>query len=273
MARSIDTIFNDMVTQKNGTPALSSLTSSSATAIWRLLLYVVAFAIYVHEALWDEYRKEVNTAIDEMIPHRPKWYRDKTLAFMKDKTLFPDTDRYDTTGMTEEDIEAARVVKHATANESNQSSLLVIKVAGVDQDDSSKRAPIQQEEAVQLAAYLQEIKDAGVRISLVNEAADEFQCEVNIYYDPTKDPLTVQSDCEHAIKDYVENLPFNGEFSNMALIDTIQAVDGVKIADLVSSEAAPASTTTFAPINAYIVPTAGYFHVANINLNMNAHSL
>ena len=273
MARSIDTIFNDMVSQKNDTPALSSLTSSSATAIWRLLFYVVAFAIHVHEVLWDEYRSEVNTAIDEMIPHRPKWYRDKTLAFMKDKTLISETDRYDTTGMTEDEIEAARVVKHATANESNQSSLLIIKVAGVDSEDPTKRAPIGAAEALQLSAYLQEIKDAGVRISLVNEEPDEFQCEVNIYYDPTKDPLTVQSDCENAIKDYVENLPFNGEFSNMALIDTLQAVDGVKIADLVSSESAPAATTTFAPINAYMVPTAGYFHVANITLNMNAHSL
>lgn len=273
MARTINAIFSEMLEQKNSTPALSSLTSSSATAIWRLLFYVVAFAIYAHESLWDEYRKEVNAAIDEMIPHRPKWYRDKTLAFMKNKTLIPDTDQYDTSEMSEDDIEAARVVKHATANESNQSSLLVIKVAGVDSDDPTKRAPIGAAEALQLSAYLQEIKDAGVRISLVNEEPDEFQCEVNIYYDPTKDPLTVQSDCEAAIKDYVENLPFNGEFSNMALIDTLQAVDGVKIADLVSSESAPAATTTFAPINAYMVPTAGYFHVANITLNMNAHSL
>ena len=93
MARTINAIFSEMLEQKNSTPALSSLTSSSATAIWRLLFYVVAFAIYVHESLWDEYRKEVNAAIDEMIPHRPKWYRDKTLAFMKDTTLIQDTDR------------------------------------------------------------------------------------------------------------------------------------------------------------------------------------
>ena len=67
MARTINAIFSEMLEQKNNTPALSSLTSSSATAIWRLLFYVVAFAIYVHESLWDEYRKEVNAAIDEMM--------------------------------------------------------------------------------------------------------------------------------------------------------------------------------------------------------------
>ena len=110
-----------------------------------------------------------------------------------------------------------------------------------------------------------------MRISLVNEEPDEFSCEIDIFYDPTKDPLTVESDCEAAIKDYVENLPFNGEFSNMALIDTIQSVDGVRLAELRSSESAPAATTTFSPINAYVIPTAGYFHVASTTLNMHAH--
>ena len=180
MARTIDTIFNEMITQKRENTALASLTSSSATAIWRLMFYVVAFAIYVHETLWDEYRNEVNTAIDEMIPHRPKWYRDKTLAFMKNKTLIPDTDQYDTSEMSEDDIEAARVVKHATANESNQSSLLVIKVAGVDQNDPTKRAPIGNAEALQLAAYLQEIKDAGLACWIISIPASHRSLHDNL---------------------------------------------------------------------------------------------
>lgn len=158
MARSIDTIFNQMVAQKQSTPALSSLTSSSSTAIWRLLLYVVAFCINVHERLWDTYRTEVNAAIEQMLPHRPKWYRDKALAFMRDKTLVPDTDRYDTTGMSDEDIAAAQVVKHATANENEQSSLLIIKVAGED-SATGKRTPITSAEQTQLTAYLQAVKE------------------------------------------------------------------------------------------------------------------
>ena len=63
-------------------------------------------------------------------PHRPRWYRDKVLAFMKGKTLIADTDRYDTEGMTEDAIAAARVVKHAVAVENRDASLLTIKVAG-----------------------------------------------------------------------------------------------------------------------------------------------
>lgn len=272
MARSIDTIFNQMVAQKQSTPALSSLTSSSSTAIWRLLLYVVAFCINVHERLWDTYRTEVNAAIEQMLPHRPKWYRDKALAFMRDKTLIPDTDRYDTTGMSDDDIAAAQVVKHATANENEQSSLLIIKVAGED-SSTGKRTPITSTEQTQLSAYLQAVKDAGVRISLVNQPADRFRCTVDIYYDPTKDPATVQYDCENAIRNYVENLPFNGEYSNMALIDALQAIDGVRIAELQSAESTPAATSAFATINAYVVPAAGYFAVDNATLNMIAYNL
>ena len=273
MARTIDTIFNEMVAQKNATPALNELTSSSATAIWRLMLYVVAFAVHVLEVLWDEYRKEVDTAIDEMVPHRPKWYRDKTLAFMADKTLIPDTDQYDTSAMGEDEIAAARVVKHATANESAEASALIIKVAGADPNDSTKRAPLTESQATQLAAYLHEIKDAGVRIQLVNEQPDEFRCAVDIYYDPTKEPTSVQYACEDAIRNYIENLPFNGQFSNMALIDALQAVDGVRIAELLSSESAPAASEAFMPINAYIIPAAGYFHLAEATINIYPYAL
>lgn len=49
---------------------------------------------------------------------------------MKDKILVADTDYYDTAGMSDADIEAARVVKYAAATESSDASLLTIKVAG-----------------------------------------------------------------------------------------------------------------------------------------------
>lgn len=272
MARSVETIFNQMLTQKQATPALADLTSSSATAIWRLILYVVAYCTHIHERLWDTYRDEVNTAIEQMLPHRPKWYRDRALAFMADHTLIPDTDRYDTSAMTDEDIAAAQPVKHATANENEQSSLLIIKVAGED-PATHRRTPITADQLTQLTAYLHTVKDAGVRLSVINLPADRFRCNIDIYYDPNRDPDTVQYDCENALRDYVENLPFNGEYSNMALIDTLQTIDGVRIAELQSAESTPAATDAFAPINAYLVPAAGYFTVDNATLNMIAYTL
>ena len=250
--------------------ALDVLSSNSTTAIWRLLLYVIAYCAHVLELLWDQYKIEVDAEIDAMLPHRAKWYRDKVLLFMKDKALIPDTDQYDTTGMDEDSINAMRVVKHAAVTEATDTSRLTIKVAG---ETNGKRAPISNAEETQLQAYIQEIKDAGVLFSLVNIAPDYFKCELDIYYNPMKDPNTVQYDCEQAIKDYIENLPFNGEFSNMALIDTLQAVDGVRIAELKSSESASSANGTYSAIDAHVVPVAGYMEAKQLLLNMEPHTL
>ena len=271
MARTVTEIFNSMVAEKERQPALSALTSTSATAVWRLVLYVVAFCTNVLEQLFDGYKLEVDAKVEELTPHRAKWYRDKVLDFMANKTLVADTDRYDTTGMGEDEIEAAHVVRHAVAEETLYTSFLIIKVAG---EQDGVRCKITDEEQTQLEAYLTEIKDAGVRITLVNSDPDLFRCEADIYYDAMRLPDEVRADCEAAIKDYIENLPFNGEYTNMALVDVLQQIDGVKIAEFRNASSAKASDPgAFSGINAKVVPAAGYFKADNIRLNMIAYEL
>ena len=130
-------------------------------SIESILFYLFAVAAWALEKLFDTYKGEVDTRIEEIIPHRPRWYRDKVLAFMKGKTLIADTDRYDTTAMTEDAIAAARVVKHAVAVENRDASLLTIKVAG---EKDGKRCRLDAETEAHLASYIAEIKDDGVRI-------------------------------------------------------------------------------------------------------------
>ncbi|MEF2578583.1 MAG: hypothetical protein UIU89_01795, partial [Alistipes shahii] len=120
-------------------------------SIESILFYLFAVAAWALEKLFDTYKGEVDTRIEEIIPHRPRWYRDKVLAFMEGKTLIADTDRYDTTAMTEDAIAAARVVKHAVAVENRDASLLTIKVAG---EKDGKRCRLDAETEAQLAAYI-----------------------------------------------------------------------------------------------------------------------
>ena len=204
----------------------------------------------------------------EIIPHRPRWYRDKVLAFMKGKTLVPDTDRYDTEGMTEDAIAAARVVKHAVAAESADASLLTIKVAG---EESGRRCRLDAETEAQLKAYIAEIKDAGVRTALVNTDPDRFSCQVEIYYDPMLVAETVETACREAVREYIENLPFNGEYTNMALVDALQAVEGVRIVEFKGATRVAADETVIVPINARCVPVAGYFTMEDVQLTLKAY--
>lgn len=266
---AIDFMKNETVADLFGFPAGDNFAAHfSKVSIINILFYIFASAAWVLERLFEAHKEEVGARIEEIIPHRAKWYKSKVLEFMKDKTLLPDTDRYDISEMTDEAIDAARVVKYATADESRDASILTVKVAG---DSGGTRCRLSDETETQLAAYLAEIKDAGVRINLVNKEADTFNCSVDIYYNAMLLPENVQRDCEAAIRDYIENLPFNGEYTNMALIDTLQSVEGVKIAEFKQATTAAADSPTVSAIDARHVPAAGYFKAGEISLTMIAY--
>lgn len=240
----------------------------SRVSVESLLFYIVACATWVLENLFDRHKSDVENRIEEIMPHRPKWYRDKVLAFMKDKTLVTDTDYYDTEGMNDGDIDAARVVKYAAATENADASILTIKVAG---DAGGKRQPLDPDTEGQLWAYLCEVKDAGVRVNLVNQTADTFNCEVDIYFDAMLLSENVEAACRAAITAYIENLPFNGEYTNMALVDRLQAVYGVRIVEMRGSDTMVSGESTPTEINARYVPASGYFAAGDIKLNMYAY--
>lgn len=252
-----DFMRNEDVAKAYGFKAGDSFTAHfSKASVESVLFYIFATAAWVLENLFDEHKKEVTTRIEEILPHRPKWHRDKVLKFMKNKALITDTDEYDTEGMTEDDITAARVVKHAVATENKDASILTVKVAG---ENGGKRCQLDEETETQLAAYIAEVKDAGVRINLINNVPDVFNCEVDIYYDPMLLPEGVETACRETIKEYIENMPFNGEYTNMALVDELQKIEGAKIVEFKGATTAANSETTITPINARYIPVAGYF--------------
>lgn len=239
-----------------------------AASVENILLYVWAVCAWAVEQLVGRHKVEVTAELEALIAHRPKWYRDKVLQFMEGKELAEDCDTYDTAGMSESEVAAARVVKHAVAVESRDASLLTIKVAG---GDSGSRRPLTAEQEKQLKAYISEIKDAGVRVALVNMEADTFGCTVDVYYNAMLEPGSVERECVATIRDYIENLPFNGEYTNMALVDRLQEVEGVKIVELRGSNARAANEGTTTQINARLTPAAGYFKPGEITVNMKAY--
>lgn len=270
MARSISEIkraictewmSNEDVAKAYGFAAGESFSERfSVVSVENLLFYIVAVTSWIVERLIDTHKSEVEAALDTLTPHRAKWYRDKVLAFMKGKTLYNESDKYDTSDMTESEIEAARVVKYAAVSENADSSILTIKVAGVT---SGKRSALDATTKQQLENYLREVKDAGVRINLISESADRFKCEIKIYYDGLLEATSVATAALETIQDYVENLSFNGMYSNMALVDAVQQVEGVKIAEIKSSAIMVSGTDSWTPIEVRVVPHSGYMSAAS----------
>ncbi len=245
----------------------------SKVSIESILFYIFAVAAYTLETLMDSFKSDVEELIDNMTPHRAKWYRDKVLDFMYDMELVDDTDEYDTSSMSDADIEAAMIVKYAAAVDSSDSSLLIIKVAGGDDDN---REPLDYDESyltddgnyegeqyTALQAYIDQIKDAGVRYNLVNKYPNEFTCKLEVHYNALKVEAEMDASIRSAIKEYIQNLPFNGEYTNMALVDALQELEGVKIVEF--NDAYCDGKT----VGAKIIPSSGYFTVNDIYEDIN----
>lgn len=264
-----DFMANETVAEAYGFTVGSEFSATfSKVSLENTLFYIFACAAWVVESLFEAHKNDVETSLDNLLPHRAKWYRNKALLFMESKPLIDETDKYDTGNMTDDEIARLRVVKHATATENSDASMLTIKVAG---EKAGSRCKLSNDVETQLTAYFAEIKDAGVRINLVNSEPDTLSCDVDIYYNPMLTADNVQEACEAAIKAYIENLPFNGEYTNMSLIDTLQAVEGVKVVEFNEATAMASGENVATAINGRYTPDAGYFTPGSITINMIAY--
>ena len=272
MARTIQEIQTLILQAKAQEPALNELNSTSKVAIWRLWVYIIAIAIWSLEKLFDQHRADIDKRLAEFKPHTARWYRSKALAFQYGFDLLPDSDTFNNQGHTEEAIEASKIVKYSAVIESKNEGRLIVKIAG-EQGDTLQ--PITDAQKQAFEAYLQEIKDAGVRLSVVNYQPDVLHLQMKIVYDPLvldsngQSILHATKPVEETVKSYLKCLPFNGELVLAHLIDALQQAEGVKIPHLVLAQSknitSGGSYGAFETIEISKIPTAGYFTIDNFN--------
>lgn len=272
MARNIQEIQTLIYQAKAQEPALNELNSTSKVAIWRLWVYIIAVAIWSLEKLFDQHRADIDKRLAELKPHTAHWYRSKALAFQYGFDLLPDSDKFNNQGHTEEAIEASKIVKYSAVIESKNEGRLIVKIAG---EQGEQLQPITDAQKQAFEAYLSEIKDAGVRLSVVNYQPDILHLQMKIVYDPLvldgngQSILHATKPVETAIKDYLKRLPFNGELVLAHLIDALQQAEGVKIPHLILAQSKNITSGggygAFEAIEISKIPTAGYFTIDNFN--------
>lgn len=263
MARTITQIHEALIAAKQARPELAVLTSTSQVSMWRLWLYIVAVAVYTHELLFDAHKAEVLDIISRLKPHTLKWYAEKARAYQHGYNLPPDTDRYDNSGLTTAQVADSLVVDYAAVVDTDTG--LRIKLAtynGVDLEALSD------EQRAGVVAYMQRIKDAGVRLAITSTVADSLKLTLQIFYNPLVlnetgarldggGAFTVQA----AIKRYLTELPFNGVFVLAYLVDRLQQVDGVVVPHVLSASARYGSLP-FVGFAVEYQPDAGYVRFA-----------
>lgn len=274
MARTVEEIKKDMTAEFMKMEAVKSrygLDGSksfadcfSMASLENIIFYVFAVAVWALEKLFDLHRADVDARIEQLEPHTLRWYVSKAKAYMQGQKLVTDCDYYDTEGMTEQDIAAAKVVKYAVATESN--TVVYIKVA---REVDGNPAALTAGQLEGLTSYMNEIKDAGVSVQLRNEPADQMRISLLIYYDPTlliidangngsqngKDPV------RETTKQVIENLPFNGMFRKSDLMAALQALPCVEVADIKSVKVKLRNGAEWQTVEGYDRPFSGYYSI------------
>ncbi len=257
----------------------------SPVSLESLMFYVVASCIWLLEKLFDRHREEVDARIEALRPHTLRWYASKAKEYMRGKDLIREdgvvvADYYDTTGMTDEAIEKARVVKYAVATENDTQVYIKVATRGIN----GRPRQLEAEDLAGLKGYLAQIKDAGVAVKVLNEPADNMRVELMVLYDPaifmvqkegeTDDDgytaLSLMQDnknvIEEAVSRVISELPFNGEYRNSDLLAAVQAIEGIKVADIIKVEAAAGGSEAYSQVIGYRRPYSGYYALQNLTV-------
>ena len=276
MARTIIEIKATMTTEfmanatlavKYGFAVGDSFDDTFSKVSWESIqYYIVAVAVCFLEKMFDADKADIATQIAEKKPHRLKWYINKALAYQHGCELVEDEDYYDNTGLTDAQILEFKVVKYAAAVE--KGGVVYLKVAGANkvQLTSGKPGETSDQEAG-LIAYFKEVKDGGVKLTIINRPAEHFKASLIVYYNPmvlNSAGLTTTGTepVRDAVNAFISSLPFNGEYRNEALIDVLQVIPGVEIPQLIIAQTSE-DGNVFTTVDAYVVPDSGYYKIYN----------
>lgn len=255
MSRTISQIQQSIIDAKQSDPVLAELNSTSNVAIWLLWSYIVAVCQWVVENLFDSHKAEVDSIIATQRPHTLQWYVTKAKQFQYGVPLSFESDSYATTTT---DL-AVAIISYAAAVE--LTSMVRLKVATLS---AGALAPLSPAQLTSFTAYIQQIKDAGVRMQITSGNPDVLRLKLKIYYDPLvlnavgeRIDGTATQPVLDAVKIFLKSLPFNGLFVLNNLIAALQAVEGVVIGVIDTAEATYAALP-YTPVTVEYAPYAGY---------------
>jgi hypothetical protein len=251
MARTTEAIYQELLAEKQSKSSLNPLNSTSATAVWRLWLYISASGIAAHEALWERAQAALNTQARSLQVGTPSWYVAKAREYRVGDSLEvnPITFQveYPSTATGEQ------IIRYAAISGIGVSS--VLKVA---KEVATVPTPLTSGELDAFRTYIDRLQFAGSQIVSQSLAADTLRLTAELYYDGSFVEADLLTAVNAAINDYLRNLPFNGRIITNALIDAVQAVEGVRDFYITSFEGKNAVADVFAPIGRSYTPLAGY---------------
>lgn len=276
MSRELQEIFDEIIVEKetfssldelvpnpdSSQTFLDDLTSSSKVAIWRLMFWVMAVAIFIHESLFDVFKADVETRALEIIPATTRFYVIEALKFQLGDELVFEDGTFKFSDSTSAAALEKQIITQASARDINE--VVTLKIAKGVVPGLEKLSPT---EKTAFEAYLNKIKIAGTKTIVISDDPDLLKIAYTIQFDPLvmKADGTLIADgtspVQEAIDAYIEGLPFDSTFRVQDLTDAIQLARGVinAVADVVEAKFALLDFTNILEVNTETyLPNAGY---------------
>lgn len=279
MARSIIEIKKTITDSYIANPAVIAAYNLSAgqtfeqqfstASLENIIFYAIAFCVWFHEQIFEQFKVAVIAFLDLLMPHTLKWYANKAKGYLHGIPLKAESDKFDTTGYTLAQLDAARVVKNAAVVEQENAYGRITLRIKLAREVGNALEALTTSQLNGVKAYFARIKDAGVKLQIDSLPADGLKLSLKIYYDPLilnangqrLDGMATEP-VQQAVRDYLKNLPFNGLLVLAYLIDALQAVEGVIIPEITNISAQYGSFP-YTGITTEYNPDAGYLKLYN----------
>lgn len=252
MARKIDdiraSITADLQTKLN--------LSDSAVAEWKLWVTVAAACIYTFELIQDQFKNEVEEKIMASRPGTVPWYENTAYAFQNGHEL-----KYnEETGVLHYEVDDpdARITAVAAVNDRN--GTIVFQLA---KNSNGVLEPFTALEKLNFENYINEMKLAGSKTSVISTNGDLVRYRITVYYSSTFPQGTVEAATDEALEKFKLSQTFGGVLYSAQFLDSILHVQGVTTVKLHELSCKGATDNQFNPVDVFVRLEAGYFNYSD----------
>ena len=276
MARTIKQIKKSMTDQFMADPVLREKYglaandtfdgSFSAVSFESILFGIVAAAIYTLEAIFDAFRREIDTKIADSVVASIPWYHKICLEYQHGDNLVLNeaTSEY----VYELIDDSKKLVKFAACRDRGGGVYILVAKEGADGYPEA----LSNDVLTAFREYVNRRKPAGVITDVYSYNPDDITLSIRVQYNPIllgsdgsliTDPSVFP--VEDAVNNYLASILYGGTFNRNKLIDAVQSVEGVQdlILGEVSAKASDAQSYSVVEGNNY-TSVGGSFRSANL---------
>ena len=240
--------------------------SFSAVSFESILFGIVAAAIYTLEAIFDAFRREIDTKIADSVVASIPWYHKICLEYQHGDNLVLNeaTSEY----VYELIDDSKKLVKFAACRDRGGGVYILVAKEGADGYPEA----LSNDVLTAFREYVNRRKPAGVITDVYSYNPDDITLSIRVQYNP----ILLNSDgslitdpsvfpVEDAVNNYLASILYGGTFNRNKLIDAVQSVEGVQdlILGEVSAKASGAQSYSVVEGNNY-TSVGGSFRSANL---------